>query len=64
MIMTKQDKVAVKSNNQVIPKVYGLPKIHTTGNKMRPIVNNIGAPIHKLAKWLIKRSESFPKLQP
>ena len=26
MIMTKQDKVAVKSNNQVIPKVYGLQK--------------------------------------
>ena len=30
---------------------------------MRPIVSNIGAPTHKLAKWLVKRFESFPKLQ-
>ena len=63
MIMTKQDKVAVKPNNPIIPKVYGLTKIHKTGNKMRPIVSNIGAPTHKLAKWLVKRFESFPKLQ-
>ena len=63
MIMTKQDKIAVKPNNPIIPKVYGLPKIHKTGNKMRPIVSNIGAPTHKLAKWLVKRFESFPKLQ-
>ena len=26
MIMTKQDKVAVKPNNPIIPKVYGLTK--------------------------------------
>ena len=63
MIMTKQDIVAVKPNNPIIPKVYGLPKIHKTGNKMRPIVSNIGAPTHKLAKWLVKRFEYFPKLQ-
>ena len=63
MIMTKQDKVAVKSNNPIILKVYGLPKIQKTGNKMRPIVSNIGAPTHKLAKWLVKRFESFPKFQ-
>ena len=48
MIMTKHHKVAIKPNNPIIPKVYGLPKIHKTGNKMRPIISNIGAP----TSWL------------
>ena len=62
MIMKELEKQSVKPNNPIIPKVYGLTKIHKTGNKMRPIVSNIGAPTHKLAKWLVKRFESFPKL--
>ena len=41
MIMTKLEKQSVKPNNLVIPKVYGLPKIHKPGNKMGPTVNKI-----------------------
>ena len=53
----------VKPNNPIIPKVYGLPKIHKPGKKMRPIVSNIGAPTHNPAKWLVERFQTFPKFQ-
>ena len=33
MIMTKLEKQSVKPNNPVIPKVYGLPKIHKPDKK-------------------------------
>lgn len=39
--------------NSVLPRLYGLPKIHKTGNKMRPIVSNINAPTYNLANWLV-----------
>ena len=57
MIMTKLEKQSVKPNNPVVPK------IHKPGRKIRPIVSNIGAPTHNLAKWLVKRFEKFPKFQ-
>ncbi|KAJ9594712.1 hypothetical protein L9F63_013986 [Diploptera punctata] len=37
-----------------------------TGNKMRPIINNIGSPTYKISKWLnksIKRINNFESLQ-
>ena len=59
--MIKLHKQSVKPNNPIIPKVYGLPKTYKPGKKMRPIVSNIGAPTDNLAKWLVKRFETFPK---
>lgn len=47
--------------NPTVPKLYGLPKIHKPGNKMRPIVSNINAPTYKIAKWLVAE---FDKLTP
>ena len=55
LIMTKLEKQSIKPNNPIIPK------IHKQGKKMRPIVRNIGAPTHNIAKWLVKRFETFPK---
>lgn len=46
-------------SNPTIPKLYGLPKIHKTPLKMRPIVSNISAATYKLAKWLIKKFSEF-----
>lgn len=46
-------------SNPSVPRMYGLPKIHKTGNLMRPIVSNIGAPFYKLAKWLVKEFKSL-----
>ena len=36
----------------IIPRIYGLPKIHKHGVPLRPIVNTIGSPTYDLAKYL------------
>lgn len=73
--MIKESKVAITRINEVfkipkwrlnipnpvLPRLYGLPKIHKPGGKMRPIVSNINAPIYKIAKWLVSE---FNKLKP
>lgn len=33
-------------NNAIIPRIYGVPKIHKSGVPLRPIVNSIGSPTY------------------
>ena len=40
--------------NPISPKIRGLPKVHKTQCPIRPIVNWIGTPAYKLAKYLNK----------
>ena len=40
------------SNNPVIPRFYGTPKIHKNGNPIRPIVNYTGSVTYKVAREL------------
>lgn len=47
-------------SNPIIAKLYGLPKIHKPGNKMRPIVSNVNTPCYKMAKWLVKEIKNLP----
>jgi hypothetical protein len=47
-------------SNPKIPRLYGLPKTHKPGNKMRPIVSNNDAPTEKIAKWINERFEELP----
>lgn len=47
--------------NPNVAKLYGLPKIHKIGNKMRPIVSNVSTPSSKLAKWFVNEMN---KLKP
>ncbi|XP_055838921.1 uncharacterized protein LOC129906950 [Episyrphus balteatus] len=42
----------LKNSNPLVPKLYGLPKIHKPGEKMRPIVSNINSPTQKLSRWV------------
>jgi len=49
--------------NAKVPKLYGLPKIHKAGNKMRPIVASIDAPTQKLSKWLVNQFKTLPPIE-
>ena len=40
--------------NTIIPRIYGLPKIHKEGVPFRSIVNTIGSATYQLAKFLAK----------
>ena len=41
--------------NDILPRIYGLPKIHKIGVPLRPIVNTIGSPTYLLVKFLAKK---------
>lgn len=57
----KVPKWRLSVSNPTVPKLYGLPKIHKEGNKMRPIVTNINAPTYNIAKWLVNKFNEFPQ---
>ena len=51
-----------------MPRIYGLPKVHKNGVPLCPIVNTIGFPTYRLAKYLanllkplVERTSSFVK---
>lgn len=39
---------------EIIPRIYGLPKIHKEGVPLKPIVNTICSPTYELAKYVPK----------
>jgi hypothetical protein len=41
--------------NLVIPRIYGIPKIHKEGFPVSPIVNTIGSPSYGLAKLRVDK---------
>ena len=45
---------AVYPTSCVLPKFYGLPQIHKTGNPLRPIVSSRGSVTYGVAKVLSK----------
>ena len=47
-------KTAMYPTSCVLPKFYGLPKIHKTGNSLRPIVSSRGSVMYGVAKVLSK----------
>lgn len=48
-------------SNPEVPKLFCLPKIHKSREKMRPIISNVNAPTEKISKWLVSE---FNKLKP
>lgn len=55
-------------HNALIPKIYGLPKLHKNGIPMRPIVSCVQSPFSNLAKFLknilsnvVNKNESYIK---
>lgn len=41
-------------------RMYGLPKIHKPGNKMRPIISSVDAPAYKIAKEIVAELKILP----
>jgi hypothetical protein len=44
----------ITPNNEITPRIYGLPKNHKDDIPLRPIVNTIGSPTYELAKHVAK----------
>ena len=42
----------ISPKGSIVPRLYGLPKIHKQGIPVRPILSMAGTPTHKLAQWL------------
>jgi hypothetical protein len=49
-----------KVSNPQVPKLYGSPKTHKPGKKMRPITSNNNASTEKVAKWLVQEFNNLP----
>jgi len=44
----------LNASNAILPRAYGLPKIHKAGHPLRIIVSSTGSPLHNLALFLHK----------
>jgi len=44
----------LNGSNAILPRAYGLPKIHKEGHPLRIIVSSSGSPLHNLAIFLHK----------
>jgi len=42
----------LNTSNAILPRAYGLPKIHKAGYPLRTIVSSMGSPLHNLALFL------------
>lgn len=52
----------LRSNDKLLPKAYGVPKIHKIDNPLRIIVSSINTPLYSLALYLHKIiKNSLPK---
>lgn len=47
-----RDFLQIKPIGSVVPKLYGLPKIHKKNCPVRPILSMVNSPTHGLAQWL------------
>ncbi|KAJ8970845.1 hypothetical protein NQ317_019117 [Molorchus minor] len=60
-LITPALKNRLHVSNPIVPRLYGLPKIHKPGKSVRPIVSAIGSPTYLL--WLTKEFENLPIVQ-
>ena len=52
--LNEETKKKITPKNVIMPRIYGLPKIHKIDIPLRPIVNTIGSPTYDLTKHIAK----------
>ncbi|XP_055840500.1 uncharacterized protein LOC129908179 [Episyrphus balteatus] len=57
------NKFKLMISNPEVPKMYGLPKIHKPGEKMRKIVSNVNSPLVKVSKWLVDEMKLYGRFE-
>lgn len=57
------NKYRLTVSNPEVPMMYGLPKIHKEGDKMRKIASNVLSPLSKIAKWLVTDLKKFGEFE-
>lgn len=50
-------------SNPQVPKMYGLPKVHKSGDKMRTIVSFNCSPLMKISKWLVADLKQYGRFE-
>lgn len=53
------NKYRLRISNPQVPLMYGLPKVHKVGEKMRKIVSGVTSPFAKVSKWIVKEMKQF-----
>jgi hypothetical protein len=53
----------LKVSNPHVPLLYGLPKIHKEGDKMRPITSYVDSPWLNISRWLLNELKSIQPLE-
>jgi len=52
--ISKKEFLYLRSSNSLLPKAYGLPKIHKINNPFRVIVSSVNTALYSFAKFLQK----------
>ena len=50
-MISQSDYFDLRSNKGVMPRFYGLPKIHKANLPLRPIVSFVNSPTYNLSKF-------------
>ena len=52
--LDEETKKKLIISDPLVPRIYGLPKIHNPGVPLQPIVDTVGSPTYRLANSLQK----------
>jgi hypothetical protein len=52
--ITKQQLYHLRTSDALLPKAYGLPKMHKEGYPLRVIVSSVNSPLYSIAKYIHK----------
>jgi predicted GIY-YIG superfamily endonuclease len=60
-LINEWDRRRLTMPNPRIPSFTCLPKIHKSGNQIRPVVSNVNSPTEKISEFLVKKIKSWKR---